>query len=55
MAPVGQGNMNFERVFAAAEEAGTEYMLVEQDNCYNEDPFICLKRSYEYLTAVGFH
>lgn len=54
-APIGEGNINFERVFAAAEEAGTEYMLVEQDNCYGEDPFECLKRSYDYLTAQGFH
>lgn len=54
MAPVGEGNMNFERVFAAAEKAGTQYMLVEQDNCYGEEPLECLRRSYEYLKAQGF-
>ena len=27
-----------------------EYMLVEQDDCGGENPFDCLKRSYEYLT-----
>lgn len=53
MAPVGEGNINFDRVFAAAEKAGTKYMLVEQDDCYGEDPFDCLKRSYEYLAACG--
>lgn len=54
MAVIGEGNINFERVFAAAEKAGTKYMLVEQDDCNGEDPFACLKRSYEYLKACGF-
>lgn len=54
MAVIGEGNINFERVFAAAEKAGTKYMLVEQDDCNGEDPFVCLKRSFEYLKACGF-
>lgn len=54
MAAVGEGNINFERVFEKAEAAGTQYMLVEQDDCNGENPFDCLKRSYDYLTAQGF-
>ena len=54
MAVVGEGNINFDRVFEKAEAAGTRYMLVEQDNCNGEDPFECLKRSYDYLKACGF-
>ena len=54
MAVVGEGNINFDRVFEKAAGAGTQYMLVEQDDCGGEDPFDCLKRSYEYLTAQGF-
>ena len=54
MAVVGEGNINFDRVFQTAEAAGTKYMLVEQDDCYGEDPFDCLKRSYMYLKANGF-
>lgn len=54
MAVIGEGNINFDRVFEKAETAGTKYMLVEQDNCYGENPFDCLKRSYEYLKSVGF-
>lgn len=53
-APIGEGNLNWPRIFAAAEKAGTRYMLVEQDNCYGEDPFECLKRSYDYLRSQGF-
>lgn len=54
MAVVGEGNINFDRVFEKAESAGTKYMLVEQDDCNGEDPFDCLKRSYQYLKSRGF-
>ena len=54
MAVIGEGNINFDRIFKSAEKAGTEYMLVEQDDCYGEDPFDCLKRSYEFLKSRGF-
>lgn len=54
MAVVGEGNINFDRVFEKAAVAGTEYMLVEQDDCNGEDPFGCLARSYAFLKANGF-
>ena len=54
MAVIGEGNLNFERIFQMAEKAGTKYMLVEQDNCYGENPFECLKRSYHNLKTLGF-
>lgn len=54
MAVVGEGNINFDRVFSSAEKAGTSFMLVEQDDCNGEDPFECLKRSYNNLKALGF-
>lgn len=54
MAVVGEGNINFDRVFEKAEAGGTMYMMVEQDNCNGEDPFDCLKRSYQFLKANGF-
>lgn len=54
MAVVGEGNINFDRVFTEAEKAGTKYLLVEQDDCNGEDPIECLRRSYAYLKACGF-
>lgn len=54
MAVIGEGNINFDRVFEKAESAGTKWMLVEQDDCNGENPFDCLKRSYNYLKARGF-
>ncbi len=53
LAVIGEGNINFDRVFEKAESAGTQYMLVEQDECYGEDPMECLRRSYAYLKAQG--
>ncbi len=54
MQPIGEGNINFDRVFEKAEAGGTQYMLVEQDDCNGEDPIECLRRSYHYLKACGF-
>jgi len=54
IAVVGEGNINFDRVFEAAENGGVEYMLVEQDECHGEDPFDCITRSYKYLKSCGF-
>ncbi len=53
MAVIGEGNINFDRVFEKAETAGTKFMLVEQDDCNGENPFDCLKRSYDYLRSCG--
>jgi sugar phosphate isomerase/epimerase len=55
MAPVGSGSMDFKKIIKAAESSGVEYLLVEQDNCYGENPFECLKKSYDYLTSLGLN
>lgn len=55
MAPVGGGNINFDKVINACADAGTEYLLVEQDQCYGKDPFECLKQSYEFLKSRGLN
>jgi sugar phosphate isomerase/epimerase len=49
MAPIGQGNLNFEKIIESAKKAGTKYALVEQDYCYDKDPFECLEISYNNL------
>ena len=55
MAPVGYGNMNFEKIVDTAAQCDVSYLLVEQDKCYGEDPFECLKKSYNYLKALGLN
>jgi sugar phosphate isomerase/epimerase len=51
MAPVGEGNMNWNRILPACERAGTKWALVEQDTC-EEDPLVCLKKSFGYLHGL---
>ena len=53
MAPIGEGNMNYTEIIKACDDAKVEYGYVEQDNCYGEDPILCLKRSYDYFRAQG--
>lgn len=53
---IGNGNtMNFEKIAEAFIDAGTKYAYVEQDNCNGENPFDCLKKSYEYLKSIGLN
>ncbi len=52
MAPIGEGNLNWEGIFAAGHRAGVEWYAVEQDH-YRRDPFDCLQASYTYVTGLG--
>ena len=54
MAEVGQGNLNWDEIIAACEEAGTKWALVEQDIC-QRDPFECMTMSYKFLKTKGFN
>ncbi|AIE83899.1 sugar phosphate isomerase/epimerase family protein [Fimbriimonas ginsengisoli] len=49
MAPVGEGNLNWDAILSAANEAGVEWHAVEQDIC-RRDPFDCLDSSYRFLS-----
>ena len=49
------GNMNYEAILPAAEASGAKYAFVEQDHCYDDDPFECMKRSYDYLSSLGYN
>lgn len=52
MTPVGEGNMNFMSILEACRDAGTEWLMVEQDTCVGS-PFDCLHSSYVHLAAMG--
>ena len=54
MAEVGQGNLNWDEIIAACDEAGTKWALVEQDVC-QRDPFESMQMSYEFLKTKGFN
>lgn len=48
MVPVGSGNLDWPNIIAAAEGAGVEWFIIEQDQC-QKDPFDSLKDSFNYL------
>ena len=52
MAPIGEGNLDWEGILPACREAGVAWYAVEQDEC-RRDPFDCLRSSFEYLSRMG--
>ncbi len=52
-APIGAGELDFDAIIKTCEDLNVEFAFVEQDNCYGEDPFKCLKQSYDYLKSRG--
>ncbi|PTT60111.1 sugar phosphate isomerase [Arthrobacter sp. HMWF013] len=53
-AEVGEGNLDFPAIIAAAEAAGARYMLVEQDELYGRTVWGALQTSHDNLVAMGF-
>lgn len=55
MAPIGDGNLDWDDIIDACDESGVKYAYVEQDDCFGEDPFDCVKKSYDFLSKKGFY
>jgi sugar phosphate isomerase/epimerase len=51
MCPVGEGNLNWKGIIRSCEAAGTEWYVVEQDDC-RRDPIDCLRSSWEFLADL---
>ncbi len=51
--PVGSGLQDWEAVLAASARAGAEYVIVEQDQWYDQDSLACAKKSRDYLKGLG--
>jgi sugar phosphate isomerase/epimerase len=52
--PVGAGLQNFPEIIRAAEDAGAEWLVVEQDNpSMGLSPIECAQKSREYLKSIG--
>jgi len=47
---IGNGNLDWKRIIAAAEASGTKWFIVEQDTCPG-DPFVSLTQSFDYIKA----
>lgn len=52
-APCGTGRQNFAEILEAAEKAGAEYVIVEQDDTYDVPCLDAVKQSREYLKTLG--
>lgn len=52
IAPIGEGNMDWEHIIPACKAAGVRWYAVEQDTC-RRDPFDCVRSSFEYLANMG--
>lgn len=52
--PVGYGKQDFPGILAVAEKAGTEWVVVEQDEAsMGKTPLECAAMSREYLRSIG--
>jgi sugar phosphate isomerase/epimerase len=49
MAALGEGNLDFPRIVAAAERAGCEWFIVEQDRGFS-DAFVAIDTSFKFLS-----
>jgi sugar phosphate isomerase/epimerase len=50
--PLGDGRQDFKKILAAAEEVGIEYVIVEQDDSYEQDSIEAAAQSRKYLKAT---
>lgn len=53
-AEVGEGNLDFASIIPAAQAAGAEYLLVEQDELYGRTVWEALQTSHDNLVAMGY-
>ncbi len=53
MEAIGSGNISWDKVIKQCEKVGITHVFVEQDDCNGENPFDCLKKSYDYLKKAG--
>lgn len=53
-APVGNGTIDFKKIFQNAKAAGLEYFFVEQDMHKNKQPLVNIETSYSYLKGLRY-
>ena len=52
MADVGDGKIDFARIFSANDKSGMKYFIVERDD--GEQPFVTLEKSLKYLRELRY-
>ena len=51
MCEIGNGNLNWKKIIAAADASGCQWFTVEQDEC-PADPFDSLRQSFDFLKPL---
>ena len=52
--PLGQGVQDMRAILKKTMEVYSKYVVVEQDNCYDQDTMEAAKQSREYLKSLGW-
>lgn len=52
-APVGRGILDMEALIRTGMEAGVEWFIVEQDQCYDRAPLDCVEDSIRFIKRLG--
>ncbi len=52
-AEIGEGNLNWPAILAAAELGGVELIMIEQDDCYDRESIDSMAISYRNRKAMG--
>ncbi len=50
--PIGQGNIQWQKIFEACQNTGVKWGFVEQES-WQKDAFECAQESYDYVTSCG--
>lgn len=50
---IGDGQLPWELIIQKGLEVGIQAFIVEQDNCYDTDPFDCAEQSFAKLKSLG--
>ena len=50
---IGDGQLPWELIIQKGLELGIRAFIVEQDSCYEEDPFVCAAQSFAKLKSLG--
>lgn len=53
-APLGAGRLNWPHILSAVQNAGLDWLIVEQDECYGRPPVDCLAQSLTYLKQFNY-
>ena len=53
MRPLGDGEVDVASVLKSADEIGSDYLIVEQDNATDANIFEDIEKSYKYLKELG--